>query len=124
MMVFRFYLGMLERAVPQRSQRTKIRETVAVVDRTIDGIRRIIGRLSPLVLQELGLVAAIRKEAKDLLKNAGVRVRLNVAANVGRLDAGTGITFYCIVPEALHNVGQHAPAHSVNIHLSLAESTA
>jgi len=122
-MVIRLYLGMLEQAVPQRTPRAKIRETVAVVDRTIEGIRRIIGRLSPLVLQELGLVAAIRKEAKDLLKNAGVRVRVNVAENVGRLDAETEIALYRIVQEALHNVAKHAQAHSVNIQLSREEET-
>jgi len=123
LMVIRLYLGMLEQAVPQRTPRAKIRETVAVVDRTIEGIRRIIGRLSPLVLQELGLVAAIRKEAKDLLKNAGVRVRVNVAENVGRLDAETEIALYRIVQEALHNVAKHAQAHSVNIQLSREEET-
>src|SRR5437660_3732117 len=55
LMVIRLYLGMLEQVAGTRA-RTKIRETVGVVDRTIEGIRRIIGRLSPLVLQELGLV--------------------------------------------------------------------
>ncbi|HTD24855.1 MAG TPA: GAF domain-containing sensor histidine kinase [Terriglobales bacterium] len=123
LMVIRLYLGMLEQTVPQRTPRARIRETVAVVDRTIEGIRRIIGRLSPLVLQELGLVAAIRKEAKDLLKNAGVRVRVNVAENVGRLDAETEIALYRIVQEALHNVAKHAQAHSVNIQLSREEET-
>jgi signal transduction histidine kinase len=65
LMVIRLYLGMLESAVSARTARSKIRETLEVVDRTIEGLRRTIGRLSPLVLQELGLIAAIRKEAKD-----------------------------------------------------------
>src|SRR5262249_25717166 len=47
LMVIRLYLGMLESAVAGRSARLKIRETLDVVDRTIEGIRRIIGRLSP-----------------------------------------------------------------------------
>jgi signal transduction histidine kinase len=118
LMVIRLYLGMLEQAVPQRMPRTKIRETVAVVDRTIEGIRRIIGKLSPLVLQELGLVAAIRKEAKDMFRNTGVKARVNVADNVGRLDAETETALYRIVQEALHNVVKHAQAHTVNIQLT------
>src|SRR5207237_10457072 len=75
LMVIRLYLGMMESAVAARAPQAKIRETVEVVDRTIEGIRRIIGKLSPLVLQELGLVAAIRKEAKDLARNSGVKAR-------------------------------------------------
>src|SRR5213075_2784159 len=89
LMVIRLYLGMLESTAAgrgSRSQKNKIRETVEVVDRTIEGIRRIIGRLSPLVLKELGLVAAIRKEAKDLAKNTGIRARVMVAEDINRLD--------------------------------------
>ena len=85
LMVIRLYLGMLEQVAGTRA-RAKIRETVGVVDRTIEGIRRIIGRLSPLVLQELGLVAAIRKEAKDFAKTTGVKARVAVSDEIGRLE--------------------------------------
>ncbi len=90
LMVIRLYLGMLEDSVGTRSARAKIRETLEVVDRTIEGIRRIIGRLSPLVLQELGLIAAVRKEAKDLAKSSGVKARVTVSPEFGRLSATSG----------------------------------
>lgn len=118
LMVIRLYLGMLESGVTGRSVKAKIRETVEVVDRTIEGIRRIIGRLSPLVLQELGLVAAIRKEAKDLARNTGVKARVVIAEEVGRLAPGTEQAIYRVVQEALHNVGKHANAHNVTVQIS------
>ena len=93
------------------------------VDRTIEGIRRIIARLSPLVLQELGLVAAIRKESKDLAKNCGVKVRTAIAEGVGRLDPETEMALYRIVQEALHNVAKHAHAHAVVIQMSQGPGT-
>jgi len=117
LMVIRLYLGMLESAAGHRA-RGKIRETLGVVDRTIEGIRRIIGRLSPLVLQELGLVAAIRKEAKDLAKNTGVKARVAVSDDVGRLPPECEAALYRVVQEALHNVAKHAQAKSVNIQMS------
>jgi signal transduction histidine kinase len=121
LMVIRLYLGMLESTAAGRGSRTqknKIRETVEVVDRTIEGIRRIIGRLSPLVLKELGLVAAIRKEAKDLAKNTGVRARVMVAEDIDRLDPEVEMVIYRVVQETLHNVAKHAHAKSVNIILN------
>lgn len=118
LMVIRLYLGMLESGVTGRSVKAKIRETVEVVDRTIEGIRRIIGRLSPLVLQELGLVSAIRKEAKDLARNTGVKARVVIAEEVGRLAPGTEQAIYRVVQEALHNVGKHAQAHNVAVHIA------
>ncbi len=42
LMVIRLYLGMLEASVTTRAGKAKIRETLDVVDRTIEGIRRII----------------------------------------------------------------------------------
>jgi signal transduction histidine kinase len=117
LMVIRLYLGMLESSVTARTARAKIRETLEVVDRTIEGIRRIIARLSPLVLQELGLIAAVRKEAKDLAKSAGVKARVTVSPDFGRLPAAVEAAFYRVVQEALHNVAKHANATMVNIEM-------
>jgi signal transduction histidine kinase len=118
LMVIRLYLGMLEAGVGGRNVKAKIRETVEVVDRTIEGIRRIIRKLSPLVLQELGLVAAIRKEAKDLARNTGVKTRVLISDEVGRLAPGTEQAIYRVVQEALHNVGKHAHARNVTVQVS------
>jgi signal transduction histidine kinase len=117
LMVIRLYLGMLETTVSARGGKAKIRETLDVVDRTIEGIRRIIARLSPLVLQELGLIAAVRKEAKDLAKSAGVKARVSVSPEFGRLPAAVEAAFYRVVQEALHNVAKHANATTVNIEM-------
>lgn len=118
LMVIRLYLGMMESSATARNVRGKIRETVEVVDRTIEGIRRIIGKLSPLVLQELGLVAAIRKEAKHLSKTTGVKTRVLIADDVGRLTSGAEQAIYRVVQEALHNVAKHAQARNVTVQIT------
>ena len=117
LMVIRLYLGMLESSTTGRTARNKIRETLDVVDRTIEGIRRIIARLSPLVLQELGLIAAIRKEAKDLARNTGVKARVVIPDSVGRFAPEIEAAIYRVVQEALHNVAKHAQAKNVTIQI-------
>ncbi len=117
LMVIRLYLGMLDGTVKTRQGKAKIGELLEVVDRTIEGIRRIIGRLSPLVLQELGLISAIRKEAKDLAKTAGVQSRVAIGDDVGRLDPVIEAAIYRVVQESLHNVAKHAQAQNVNIQM-------
>jgi signal transduction histidine kinase len=118
LMVIRLYLGMLENALTARTAKAKVRETVEVVDRTIAGLRRIIAKLSPLVLQELGLTAAIRKEAKELAKATGVRVRVMVTDEHDRFAPEAETAIYRVVQEALHNVAKHAQAKSVTIKLT------
>jgi signal transduction histidine kinase len=70
------------------------------------------------VLQELGLVAAIRKEAKHLTKTSGVKTRVLISPDVGRLAPGTEQAIYRVVQEALHNVAKHAKARSVSVQMT------
>jgi signal transduction histidine kinase len=118
LMVTRLYLGMLEASLRSRSSQVKIQEALAVVDRTIEGLRRMITRLSPLVLQELGLVAAIRKEAKDLSKSTGVKTRVAVPDDLGRFGPEAETAVYRVVQEALHNVAKHAQAKIVTVQVA------
>ena len=118
LMVIRLYLGMLESAVTGRAPKTRIRELLDVVDRTIEGIRRIIARLSPLLLQELGMVAAIRKEAKDFSRNTGVETQVALADDVGRLAPEVETAIYRVVQEALHNIAKHAQAKTVSVQVT------
>lgn len=118
LMVIRLYLEMLNEDLKERENKGRVGETLEVVDRTIDGIRRIISKLSPMALQELGLFAALRKEAKDLEKNHGVKTRVAIAEDVGRLSAETEMTIYRIVQEALHNVAKHAKANKANVSMT------
>jgi signal transduction histidine kinase len=115
LMVIRLYLGMLRNSLPSKAAKAKVDETLDVVDRTVEGIRRIIGKLSPLVLQELGLFAALRKEALHLEQKHGVSCRVAISDEVGRLSAETETAIYRIVQEALHNIAKHAQAQNAAI---------
>jgi signal transduction histidine kinase len=117
LMVIRLYLGMLDAQLTKRTSKAKVRETVEVVDRTIEGLRRIISRLSPLVLQELGLVAAIRKEAKDTARNLGVKVRVAISDDVGRVAPEVEAALYRVVQEGLHNIVKHAQAKTAQVQM-------
>jgi len=122
LMVIRLYLGMLDGVVSSRAAKGKIVELLEVVDRTIEGIRRIIARLSPLVLQELGLVAAIRKEAKDLARSTGIHARVEMSDEIGRLPPDIEAAVYRVVQESLHNVAKYAQAKQVNVMVTREES--
>ena len=121
LMVIRLYLEMLNETLQDKKNKGKVAETIEVVDRSIEGIRRIISKLSPMALQELGLFAALRKEAKDLEKNRGVKTRVAIAEDVGRLSSETEMTVYRIVQEALHNVAKHAKAEKAYVSMTRAD---
>jgi signal transduction histidine kinase len=117
LMLLRLHLGMLAAETEGHGLQVKIQQATELLDRTIVGLRRIISRLSPRVLEELGLLAAIRKEARELSKNTGIRTQLSLPEDLGELDPELDVAAYRCVQEALHNVAKHSRAHSVSIYL-------
>ena len=118
LMVLRLYLGtLLSENNPEL--RVKIEEALSMLDRTIGDLRRIIARLSPRVLEELGLIAAIRKEARELSKNTGMKPRLILPNNFGDLDHETEVALYRSAQEALHNIAKHSQAKSFVVRLEI-----
>ncbi len=110
LMVLRLYLGMLASESQSSESQFKIQEALKLLDHTVEDLRRIIGRLSPLTLEELGLLAAIRKEARGVSKNSGIKAQLDFPTDLGRLDHEIEVALYRSLQEALHNVAKHSRA--------------
>jgi signal transduction histidine kinase len=122
LMLLRMYVGELagkSRRNPHTRQ--KLSEALALLDHTIEGLRRIIGRLSPRVLEELGLTAAIRKQARDLSRSAGMKAKVELPAASELLDEETELTVYRTIQEALHNVARHSRAKAFQVRLEYAD---
>jgi signal transduction histidine kinase len=124
LMVLRLYLGTLIGESPNPELRAKIEDAMSMLDRTIGDLRRIIARLSPRVLEELGLIAAIRKEARELSKNTGMKPHLILPSGFGELDHETEIALYRSSQEALHNIAKHARARNFVIRLEINHDSA
>src|SRR5207244_13289380 len=99
LLLARLELEMLERrAEPVWEGRAKLAETRAVVERTIVEIRRILAALSPAVLEQLGLAAAVRQLTNHFRALCPARVTLRIALG-RRLDRGIETVAYRLVQE-------------------------
>lgn len=85
--------------------------------RTLEEIRRLTFDLRPSILDDLGLVPALRWYVKNKLQPAGLQVALQVEGLEERLPEELEITLYRIVQEASTNVVRHAQARAVAIRL-------
>jgi signal transduction histidine kinase len=108
---------MLASESPSPESLLKIQEALKLLDHTVEDLRRIIGRLSPRTLEELGLRAAIRKEAHDLSRNTGMKAQLNLSPDLGQLDREIEVAIYRSLQEALHNIAKHSQARNFTIHV-------
>jgi len=118
LMVLRFHLEMLAGDASSKEHRSKIQEALEVLDRSIEGLRRIIARLSPRVLEELGLVAAIRRQAELLVRQTSIKPHLDLPEDFEPLDHDIEVVLYRSAQEALHNLAKHAHARNFTVRLA------
>jgi PAS domain S-box-containing protein len=98
-----------------RSMARRLREVAA---HTVDNVGRLARGLHPAVLDDKGLVAAMRRHVNDFAKAFGVALDFRVVGNVPRRMAPLAqSTMYRILQEALTNIARHAQARRVGIML-------
>lgn len=89
----------------------------ALVERTIDALRRISEGLRPGMLDVLGLAAAIEHLVEQFTARSNIDCHLEVDRDEFDLDQRLAITVFRLVQEALTNVARHASATRVDISL-------
>jgi signal transduction histidine kinase len=96
----------------------EIEELAELVQASIQDIRRLIHDLRPAVLDELGLVPALREYVARYQEEQGLEVALVLPEGDERIPASLETTLFRIVQEALANVAKHAQARRVEISLT------
>src|SRR6202035_1303395 len=100
--------------------RVKLCEARDLTERTILEMRRLIAALSPAVLEQLGLGAALRQLVNRFQRLHSCRIRLQLS-KMGVLPQQLEIIAYRLVQECFNNIGKHSAASHVNISLSSAD---
>jgi signal transduction histidine kinase len=118
----RLQLEMIEQALPEESGGLKERLAAAraETEKTILEIRRLLAALSPAVLEQLGLAAALRQLVNRLRDVHPVRAKLHLS-HLERLPKGMENIVYRLVQECCHNVAKHSMATAVNLSASTAD---
>ncbi len=116
LLCIRLQIELLEQSIPdsQPELKSRLAETRDVAERTILEMRRLIAALSPAVLEQLGLGAALRQLVNRFCRIHPCRVRLHLS-HVANLPQQTEIMVYRLVQECCNNIAKHSGATHVNI---------
>ncbi len=101
-----------ERALEQLSL------TRELIHNTTQQMYELILALRPSVLDDLGLVAALRSHAERLFNGSGITFKLDSSGLPKRLPPSIETTLYRIFQEALSNIVKHSGADQVKITLA------
>ncbi len=118
----RLQLEMLEAATPEGmpDHKSRLREIRKLTEHSILEIRRLIAALSPAVLEQIGLAAALRQLSTRLRAVLPCRVRLQLGKLSG-LPKEIEIIVYRLVQECFNNIAKHSFASNVNVSAHLVD---
>jgi signal transduction histidine kinase len=97
---------------------------------SLDNVHRLMFDLRPSMLDQLGLIPAVRWLAKTKLEPRGLRVSVDVNSNISPLDGPGDLkrlspdietALFRVIQEAINNIARHAAARNVEIRMDLDE---
>ncbi len=102
-------------AWPAPASRDRLAEAKGLTVRTLEELHRIIFDLRPSVLDDLGLLSAIRWYAERHLEPRGISVRCEFGGLAGRLMPELETALFRVAQEAITNIAKHSGAETVLI---------
>ena len=116
-------LQAMDEALPNSAKEAKrsLARVKSQTTKALTDMRQIILDLRPSVLDELGLVAAVRWYARARLESTQVTVSLNVEGQQKRLPGSVETAMFRIAQEAINNVVKHAEAKHVSVQLEFTD---
>ena len=110
--------------LPATADKTKaiLRKAQDLSISILDETHKLIYELRPTLLDDLGLVAAVRWLADNNLRAAGIKVIFKTVGRVRRLPHQLEATFFRVIQEAIGNIVKHAHAKNVSVSLHFKKS--
>ncbi|CAM5719219.1 MULTISPECIES: HAMP domain-containing sensor histidine kinase [Streptomyces] len=103
--------------------REELHEAQEITRESLDEVRRLVRRLRPGVLDDLGLVSALTSLTEDFATHTGLRVSRRFDADLPALAPETELVLYRVAQESLTNVARHADAQRVTVALRHADDS-
>jgi two-component system sensor histidine kinase UhpB len=92
-------------------------EALALVDTTVDAVRRVAAELRPAILDDIGLASAIPWQAREFARRSGAQVTVSGADTIPPIESGKATAVFRILQESLTNVARHSRATAVAIEI-------
>jgi PAS domain S-box-containing protein len=97
--------------------RSRIDESMAIVDEAITQVRELSLNLHPALLDDLGLTAALRWYVDQFAQRTGIKTEFVSDIDGPRLTHGLEVACFRIAQEALTNIARHARATKAVVQL-------
>lgn len=116
-------LNLADKKWPAGEGREHLAKAAEMLNRSIQEVRQVSHSLRPVMLDDLGLEAALHGLLDELANAGGMDVRRHIHLPDTRLPDAIEMTLYRLVQEAITNVRKHAKATQVILRVSHTSQT-
>jgi len=95
-----------------------VEESRSLIDQVVSEIRTISHLLHPPLLDEVGLISALKEYVNGFAERSKIRVSLDLPGDLERLSRDVELSIFRIVQECLTNVHRHSGSATATVHLS------
>ncbi|WP_298828394.1 PAS domain-containing sensor histidine kinase [uncultured Piscinibacter sp.] len=99
------------------ARKERVEGLMTMLDDTLASVRRISSDLRPMMLDDLGLNAAIEWLAREASRRMGIEVAVRLSENDAPVEDRVATAVFRMVQEALTNVARHARATDATVTL-------
>jgi two-component system, NarL family, sensor histidine kinase UhpB len=103
--------------------RRELTETKRLAGQAMEELLALARHLRPAVLDDLGLLPALKTQVRDFADQTGIQAAFNVHGRVPDLPPEQQLVVYRVTQESLSNVAQHSGAGKVDVEVSFDEGT-
>ena len=109
-------ISWLKKKLPELNETNeqKIKDLFCLIDNSINTVRRIASELRPGILDDLGLVEAIKWQINEFTNRTGIHVQFFSNIEDEKFSPDITITVFRIFQESLTNIARHAHASVVS----------
>ena len=116
-------VGLLRESLPPKHRNGYVAEIKEIIEHVIQHTRSLTFELSPPVLYEMGLTAALEWLAEDISKQHGIQITVHHTKQFKKLNGNLEILIFQAARELLANIVKHAQAHNVEISIQRYNTT-
>ena len=111
-------LELLRGQVPEMAI-PRLERMLGLIDKGIRGIRSVVNDLRPSLLDDLGLLPALRSLVADFSERSSIGISLQAPQGLPPLSKDAELALFRALQEALSNVVRHANARAVSVQIEV-----
>ncbi len=105
--------------IPSLNAQEQLKDSIQMVEETLNNVRELSLNLRPSILDDLGLIPAVRWFLDRQSQRTGINAKVITKPFTEKIPAEIQITCYRIIQEAVTNIIKHSKAKSMSVEIDV-----